>query len=78
MGFFTGDPRKGQDTFVIDSDGSNPTNLTNHPAENMYPIWSPDGTFVSSIGIMDADGSNPTNVTDGRVGRTEAPDWIPQ
>ncbi len=27
--------------YVMDADGSNPTNLTNNPAEDHFPAWSP-------------------------------------
>ena len=56
------------DICVVGADGSNQTNLTEHPARDIDPIWSPDSrqiAFVSSryegmqIYIMDADGKNP-------------------
>jgi Tol biopolymer transport system component len=31
------------DIFIFHLDGSEPTNLTNHPASDMKPQWSPDG-----------------------------------
>jgi Tol biopolymer transport system component len=66
------------DIFVMDADGSNPTNLTNSQSmDNQGPAWSPDGTRiafsrseaggnreVNRIFVMDADGSNPTSLTD--------------
>ncbi|GAF96254.1 unnamed protein product, partial [marine sediment metagenome] len=27
--------------YVMDADGSNPTRLTNNPAEDKHPAWSP-------------------------------------
>jgi len=51
----------------MNSDGSNPVNLTRHPAWDFMPTWSPDGTqlaFLSDrtgpweIWTMAADGSN--------------------
>ena len=56
---------------VMDADGSNITRLTNDPASDSDPAWSPDGTrfaFVSSrlnseVYVMDADGSNITRLT---------------
>lgn len=27
--------------YVMDADGSNPTNLTNNPADDLWPAWSP-------------------------------------
>jgi TolB protein len=56
----------------MNADGSNQTNLTNDPAPDTDPTWSPDGTkiaFISTrngnqdIYVMNADGSNQTNLT---------------
>ena len=72
--------------YVMDADGGNQENLTNHPAFDHFPDWSPDGTkiaFVSSrdgavsqIYVMDADGKNPIRLTDGRRHKRD-PDWSP-
>lgn len=61
-------------------------NLTNHPADDQMPAWSPDGTriaFVSSrddgagdIFVMDSDGGNPVNVT-GNGAWDVHPSWSP-
>ena len=32
--------------YVMDADGDNPQNLTNHPKEDWYPSWSPDGKRI--------------------------------
>ena len=55
------------DIWVMNPDGSEPTNLTNTPELNeMWPAWSPDGTriayvegsnFFYTIRVMNADGS---------------------
>ena len=76
-----------QDIYVMDADGSNSTRLTNHPASDVNPAWSPDGTkiaFVSSragfgndeIYVMNADGSNPIRLTNEDAGDYE-PAWSP-
>jgi len=28
---------------MMDADGNNPVNLTNNPADDSFPSWSPDG-----------------------------------
>jgi Tol biopolymer transport system component len=66
-----------KEIFVIDADGSNLTRLTNHPAWDEHPVWSPDGSLIAfqtrrdelpndnnaEIYVMDADGSNVTRLT---------------
>jgi TolB protein len=68
------------DIWTMNADGSNEVNLTNHPAIDEHPDWSPDGTriaFISNrsdvpgnadgnleIFVMNADGSNVRQVTD--------------
>ena len=72
--------------YVMDADGENQENLTNHPLDDRDPDWSPDGTkiaFVSSrnggvyqIYVMDADGKNQIRLTDGPREK-RYPDWSP-
>ncbi|MDE0301389.1 MAG: hypothetical protein OXN17_22415 [Candidatus Poribacteria bacterium] len=80
--FRDGDP----EIYVMDADGGNQENLTNHPEYDYQPDWSPDGmkiAFVSSrdgaasqIHVMDADGKNVIRLTDGRWQKRD-PDWSP-
>jgi len=58
--------------YVMESDGSNQINLTNNPARDATPVWSPDRRRIaftsdrsgrSNIYVMDADGQNVRAVT---------------
>ena len=72
--------------YVMDDDGENQENLSNHPVDDTDPDWSPDGTkiaFVSDrndgvyqIYVMDDDGKNQTRLTDGPR-KKRYPDWSP-
>src|SRR3989454_755895 len=72
--------------YVARADGSHPTRLTNHPAEDRFPAWSPDGTriaFVSDrdgnpdIYVMNADGSSLTRLTSDSA-LDGLPAWLPE
>ena len=71
--------------YVMDADGSNPVNITNHEAFDASPVWSPDGTRIAfrtdrdgnnEIYVMDADGSNPVNLTNNEADDRD-PAWSP-
>jgi TolB protein len=73
------------EVFVADGDGSNPRNLTSHPAFDGWPSWSPDGTqivFASNrranyqIFVMNADGSD-VRLVANTEGRSTEPRWAP-
>jgi TolB protein len=58
--------------YVVNADGSNLSQLTNDPAFDDQPTWSPNGQRIAFISQregnrevyqMNADGSNPTNLT---------------
>jgi Tol biopolymer transport system component len=88
--YYQGKSRKAEldeyDVYIINADGSGLTALTNNPAADVNPDWSPDGTKIvfssdrdggdSDIYTMDADGSDITQVTNTRVDAYE-PDWQP-
>jgi Tol biopolymer transport system component len=57
----------------VDASNAFPVNLTNNPAEDYTPLWSPDGSRIAffstrtgwlEIYVMNADGSNITQLTD--------------
>jgi hypothetical protein len=58
--------------YVMNADGTNPINLTQHPALDVGAYWSPDGTKIAfgsdrdgnrELYVMNADGSNPVRLT---------------
>jgi Tol biopolymer transport system component len=64
------------EVYVMNSDGSEQTNLTNNEALDSAPAFSPDGeriVFTSNrdgndeIYVMSADGTNPTNLTNNKA-----------
>lgn len=77
--------------YSMNPDGSDEVNLTNDPAEDTDPVWSPDGTRIAfvkaseghdNIWVMNADGTGQTNLTPGAVTTGQAnegtnPTWSP-
>ncbi|MCB8988156.1 MAG: PD40 domain-containing protein [Ardenticatenaceae bacterium] len=71
--------------YVMNADGTNVLNLTNHLANDEMAVWSPDGqkiAFVSNrngndeLYVMNADGTNVTRTTYSAA-REIAPKWSP-
>ena len=78
-------PRGDTDLFVSQLDGSGRRNVTNHPAIDTSPTWSPSGkqiAFVSSrdgagqIYVADADGANVRRIVK-EGGDADSPSWSP-
>jgi Tol biopolymer transport system component len=71
--------------YVINSNGTGSTRLTTHPASDIDPTWSPDGTKIAfqsdrdgsaEIYIMNSDGTNPVRLT-AAAGGNFRPAWSP-
>ena len=69
------------DIYVVDINGKNLQQLTDHPRQDLYPAWSPDGQWIAfwsnrdggnAIYLMEADGANPKRLANGR-----SPEWSP-
>ena len=83
---FTSRRDRNNEIYVMDADGGNQENLTNHPAYDAQPDWSPNGrkiAFVSTrdggvsqIHVMNADGKNVIRLTDGRGDKRDS-SWSP-
>lgn len=85
-GDFSTDCPEGEsfDIYVVNADGSNLTNLTNHSAADRFPSWLPSGEIAFSsdrsgkdeIYRMNADGSGLKQITNGQT-RNDEPRWSP-
>ena len=73
-----------RDIYVMNPDGSEQVNLTQHPAEDMSAVWSPtgdkilfvsnrQGTRVRDLYLMDPDGSNVRRVFKKKQTEQECP-----
>ena len=80
----------GEEIYVVDVSGTNPTQLTNSPENDVYPSWSPDGSKIvfqsyrdgnPEIYVMNPDGTGQTRLTthpDSDISPSWSPDgsWI--
>lgn len=71
--------------YLVDDSGGSRVNVTNHPANDFSPEWSPDGSTIvfrtnrdgdHEIYAMNADGSDPRNLTRD-PGEQRSPAWSP-
>jgi len=79
-----GNPEHDREIWVMDADGSNPTQLTDNARWDEGPAWSPDGTMLAyssgsddahlDINVMTSDGEHLRQLTD-YPGHDESPDW---
>ena len=84
---FTSSRDGNRDIYMMNPDGSEQVNLTQHRAEDMLAVWSPrgdkilfvsnrQGTGVRDLYVMDPDGSNIRRVFKRKArGRRESPAW---
>src|SRR5437867_6632255 len=79
--------RDGNDEiYVTDASGTDVLNLTNNPANDDWPSWSPDGSKIAfhsdrdgnfDVYVMNADGTGAVNVTNNPAWDDVAPRWSP-
>ena len=71
--------------YIMNPDGSDQINLTQHRAQDIAPVWSPSGKQIlfqsdrdgiPDLYLMDADGTNVRQVFKKLIGR-EFPTWSP-
>ena len=73
------------DIYIMNADGSRPTQLTNTPDNDIDPIWSPNGKRIAfnrfnstfstlEILVMNADGSGVTHIADNGFATAWSPD----
>ncbi len=86
---FTSSRDGNRDIYMMNPDGSEQVNLTQHPAEDMSAVWSPtgdkilfvsnrQGTRVRDLYLMDPDGSNVRRVFKKKAkGARMYPAWSP-
>ena len=85
---FTSAPDSNYEVFIMNPDGSEQVNLTQHPANDQQAVWSPSGDqilFVSDrdgniedLYLMNPDGSNVRRVFKGkRKTNKSSPTWSP-
>ncbi|HEY7734495.1 MAG TPA: hypothetical protein VIB07_06850, partial [Nitrososphaera sp.] len=84
IAFYRG-PDFSEEIYVMNSDGSDPTNVSNDPDSDSDPSISPDGTKIAftrlsdgnyEIYVMNTDGSDQTNISNSPAS-DYYPNWSP-
>ncbi len=81
IAFSADTPGGAREIYVADADGTggSPTNLTNDPARDTGPLWSPEGSQIAFLSDrtgsdqifvvnVDGNGASPTNISNGPLG----------
>ena len=80
---FTSERDGNQEIYVMHAFGSEPVNLTNHPANDSDPSWSPDGSKIAFLSnrdgpwnafLMNSDGTEVRKISDHKGGQIA---WSP-
>lgn len=72
---FTSNRDGNSEIYVMNTNGTNPVRLTDNPAADSSPTWSPDGKRIAFT--SNPNGSNPVNLTHNQPGRNRGPAWQP-
>ncbi len=52
---FVSDRDGNNEIYLMNADGANPENLSNHPADDRHPSWSPDGSMIAFASQRESD-----------------------
>lgn len=85
LAFTRTSPTSNGEIWVMDSDGSDQTQLTNNSTHDDEPEWSPDGTKIaffrsdlnSEVYVMNANGTGEVNLTNSSDADDFGPAWRP-